>query len=164
MKKIALLSAAVLALLSMAGCAQDIGMGKGKAPPPVVTKGWASDWKGLATVPVLHFLELCLSTPVNPSAMSFLVTLAGVIGRLCFWLGILTAIASIITAIGALAYPPNPPPAFWHYDFPILASCGLWAVAAVAVGWAIRYVLSGLSGLSRRWRQALSATRRGSLR
>jgi hypothetical protein len=39
MKKIALLSAAVLALLSMAGCAQDIGMGKGKAPPPVVTKG-----------------------------------------------------------------------------------------------------------------------------
>jgi len=38
-KKIALLTAAVLALLSMAGCAQDIGMGKGKAPPPVVTKG-----------------------------------------------------------------------------------------------------------------------------
>jgi hypothetical protein len=82
--------------------------------------------------------------------MSFLVTLAGVIGRLCFWLGILTAMASIITAIGALAYPPNPLPAFWHYDFPILASCGLWAVAAVTVGWAIRYVLSGLSGLSRR--------------
>jgi hypothetical protein len=39
MKKVALLTAAVLALLSIAGCAQDIGMGKGKAPPPVVTKG-----------------------------------------------------------------------------------------------------------------------------
>jgi len=39
MKKIALLTAAVLALLSMAGCAQDMAMGKGKAPPPVVTKG-----------------------------------------------------------------------------------------------------------------------------
>jgi hypothetical protein len=77
--------------------------------------------------------------------MSFLATLVGVIGRLCFWLGILTAIASIIIAIGALAYPPNPPPDFWRYDFPILASCGLWAVAAVAVGSAIRYVLSGLS-------------------
>ena len=77
--------------------------------------------------------------------MSFLVTLVGVIGRLCFWLGILTAIASIVSAIGALAYPPNPPPDFWHYDLPILASCGLWAVAAVAVGWAIRNVLSGPS-------------------
>jgi hypothetical protein len=39
MKKIALLTAAVLTLLSVAGCAQDMGMGKGKAPPPVVTKG-----------------------------------------------------------------------------------------------------------------------------
>jgi len=39
MKKIALLTAAALALLSVAGCAQDMGMGKGKAPPPVVTKG-----------------------------------------------------------------------------------------------------------------------------
>jgi len=37
MKKLALSVAAVLALLSMAGCAQYIG--KGKAPPPVVTKG-----------------------------------------------------------------------------------------------------------------------------
>ena len=77
--------------------------------------------------------------------MSLLVTLVGVIGRLCFWIGILIGIASIITAIGALAYPPNPPPNFWRYDFPILTSCGLWAVAAVAVGWAIRYVLSGQS-------------------
>ena len=77
--------------------------------------------------------------------MSFLVTLVGVIGRICFWLGILTAIASIVSAIGALAYPPNPPPDFWRYDLPILASCGLWAVAAVTVGWAIRNVLSGPS-------------------
>jgi hypothetical protein len=37
MKKLALPVAAVLALLSIAGCAQYIG--KGKAPPPVVTKG-----------------------------------------------------------------------------------------------------------------------------
>jgi hypothetical protein len=37
MKKIALATAAVLALLSIAGCAQYVG--KGKAPPPVVTKG-----------------------------------------------------------------------------------------------------------------------------
>jgi hypothetical protein len=37
MKKLALSVAAVLALLSIAGCAQYIG--KGKAPPPVVTKG-----------------------------------------------------------------------------------------------------------------------------
>jgi hypothetical protein len=37
MKKLALLVATVLALLSIAGCAQYIG--KGKAPPPVVTKG-----------------------------------------------------------------------------------------------------------------------------
>jgi hypothetical protein len=81
--------------------------------------------------------------------MSLLVTLVGVIGRLCFWIGILIGIASIITAIGALAYPPNPPPNFWRYDFPILTSCGLWAVAAVAVGWAIRYVLSGHRGVSR---------------
>ena len=36
MKKLALSIAAVLALLSIAGCAQ---VGKGKAPPPVVTKG-----------------------------------------------------------------------------------------------------------------------------
>jgi hypothetical protein len=39
MKKAALLTAAVLSLLSVAGRAQDIGMSKGKAPPPVVTKG-----------------------------------------------------------------------------------------------------------------------------
>jgi|SoimicMinimDraft_5_1059733.scaffolds.fasta_scaffold587900_1 hypothetical protein len=38
MKKLALATAAVLALLSIAGCAWD-SMGKGKAPPPVVTKG-----------------------------------------------------------------------------------------------------------------------------
>jgi predicted small lipoprotein YifL len=37
MKKIALATAAVFALLSIAGCAQYVG--KGKAPPPVVTKG-----------------------------------------------------------------------------------------------------------------------------
>src|SRR5579872_5516411 len=36
MKKIALATAAILAILSVAGCAQ---VGKGKAPPPVVTKG-----------------------------------------------------------------------------------------------------------------------------
>jgi len=36
MKKIAFGTAIVLALLSIAGCAQT---GKGKAPPPVVTKG-----------------------------------------------------------------------------------------------------------------------------
>jgi hypothetical protein len=36
MKKIAIATAAVLALLSVAGCAN---VGKGKAPPPVVTKG-----------------------------------------------------------------------------------------------------------------------------
>jgi len=35
MKKLAFATAAVLALLSIAGCAT----GKGKAPPPVVTKG-----------------------------------------------------------------------------------------------------------------------------
>jgi hypothetical protein len=35
-KKLALATAAILALLSIAGCAQ---VGKGKAPPPVVTKG-----------------------------------------------------------------------------------------------------------------------------
>ena len=35
MKKIAIATAAVLALLSIAGCAN---VGKGKAPPPVVTK------------------------------------------------------------------------------------------------------------------------------
>jgi predicted small lipoprotein YifL len=39
MKKIALALAAVLGLMSMAGCAQDY-YGKGKAPPPpVITKG-----------------------------------------------------------------------------------------------------------------------------
>jgi hypothetical protein len=37
MKKLALPMAAILALLSIAGCAQYVG--KGKAPPPVVTKG-----------------------------------------------------------------------------------------------------------------------------
>jgi hypothetical protein len=37
MKKLFLAMAAVLALLSIAGCAQYYG--KGKAPPPVVTKG-----------------------------------------------------------------------------------------------------------------------------
>jgi hypothetical protein len=37
-KKVALALAAVLGLMSMAGCAQDY-IGKGKAPPPVVTKG-----------------------------------------------------------------------------------------------------------------------------
>ena len=37
MKKVALFTAAVLAVLSIAGCAQYLG--KGKAPPPVVTKG-----------------------------------------------------------------------------------------------------------------------------
>ena len=36
MKKFALATVAVLALLSIVGCAQT---GKGKAPPPVVTKG-----------------------------------------------------------------------------------------------------------------------------
>ena len=42
MKKLSLAMAAVLALLSIAGCAQYYGqefVGKGKAPPPVVTKG-----------------------------------------------------------------------------------------------------------------------------
>ncbi|MGA8323647.1 MAG: ABC transporter [Xanthobacteraceae bacterium] len=41
MKKISVAMAAVLALLSIAGCAQYNGeyYGKGKAPPPVVTKG-----------------------------------------------------------------------------------------------------------------------------
>ena len=37
MKKLSLAMAAVLAVLSIAGCAQYVG--KGKAPPPVVTKG-----------------------------------------------------------------------------------------------------------------------------
>jgi outer membrane murein-binding lipoprotein Lpp len=36
MKKFVIATAAVLALLSIAGCADT---GKGKAPPPVVTKG-----------------------------------------------------------------------------------------------------------------------------
>jgi hypothetical protein len=38
MKKIAFATAALLALLSVAGCASGT-YGKGKAPPPVVTKG-----------------------------------------------------------------------------------------------------------------------------
>jgi len=37
MRKFAAAMAAALALLSIAGCAQYVG--KGKAPPPVVTKG-----------------------------------------------------------------------------------------------------------------------------
>jgi hypothetical protein len=37
MKMLTLSMAAVLALLSIGGCAQYVG--KGKAPPPVVTKG-----------------------------------------------------------------------------------------------------------------------------
>jgi len=36
MKKLVIATAAVLTLLSIAGCADT---GKGKAPPPVVTKG-----------------------------------------------------------------------------------------------------------------------------
>ena len=41
MKALALLTAAALTVLSVAGCAQyaDGYYGKGKAPPPVVTKG-----------------------------------------------------------------------------------------------------------------------------
>ena len=38
MKKLSLAVATMLALLSIAGCAQ-YEMGKGKAPPPVITKG-----------------------------------------------------------------------------------------------------------------------------
>jgi hypothetical protein len=37
MKKLSLVMAAILTLLSIAGCAQYYG--KGKAPPPVLTKG-----------------------------------------------------------------------------------------------------------------------------
>ncbi len=37
MKKLALATAAILALLSITACAQYVG--KGKAPPPLVTKG-----------------------------------------------------------------------------------------------------------------------------
>jgi predicted small lipoprotein YifL len=37
MKKLSLVMAVMLTLLSIAGCAQYYG--KGKAPPPVVTKG-----------------------------------------------------------------------------------------------------------------------------
>jgi hypothetical protein len=37
MKKLSLVMVATLVLWGMAGCAQD--MGKGKAPPPVITKG-----------------------------------------------------------------------------------------------------------------------------
>jgi hypothetical protein len=37
MKKLAVITVAAVALLSIAGCAQYVG--KGKAPPPVVTKG-----------------------------------------------------------------------------------------------------------------------------
>jgi predicted small lipoprotein YifL len=36
MKKVAVGTAVILAILSLAACAQ---VGKGKAPPPVVTKG-----------------------------------------------------------------------------------------------------------------------------
>jgi hypothetical protein len=61
MTKIAVLTAAALALLTVAASAQYGGpyYGKGKAPPPppVVTKGWASDWKGPAIVPVLYLSE-----------------------------------------------------------------------------------------------------------
>jgi hypothetical protein len=39
MKKLALVTAAILALSSVAASAQTYGVGKGKAPPPVVTKG-----------------------------------------------------------------------------------------------------------------------------
>jgi hypothetical protein len=39
MKKLSLAIATVLTLLSIAGCAQYYEHGKGKAPPPVVTKG-----------------------------------------------------------------------------------------------------------------------------
>jgi hypothetical protein len=38
MKKFSLAMAAALSLLSIAGCAQ-YDIGKGKAPPPVITKG-----------------------------------------------------------------------------------------------------------------------------
>ena len=37
MKKLAVGTAGILAILSLAACAQ---VGKGKAPPPVVTKGY----------------------------------------------------------------------------------------------------------------------------
>ena len=37
MKKLAIATVAMLTFLSIAGCAQYVG--KGKAPPPVVTKG-----------------------------------------------------------------------------------------------------------------------------
>ena len=39
MKALALLTAAALTLLSVGASAQTYGIGKGKAPPPVVTKG-----------------------------------------------------------------------------------------------------------------------------
>jgi branched-subunit amino acid ABC-type transport system permease component len=70
-----------------------------------------------------------------------MLTILNHLGRLCFWIGMLIAIAAIVTAIGALAYPPLSAD-FWRYDLPIIASCGLWAVGAIAIGWAIRYVLS----------------------
>jgi len=38
-KALALLTAAALTLFSVAASAQTYGVGKGKAPPPVVTKG-----------------------------------------------------------------------------------------------------------------------------
>jgi len=39
MKALALLTAAALTLISVAASAQTYGVGKGEAPPPVVTKG-----------------------------------------------------------------------------------------------------------------------------
>jgi hypothetical protein len=39
MRALALLMAAALTLFSVAASAQTYGIGKGKAPPPVVTKG-----------------------------------------------------------------------------------------------------------------------------
>ena len=36
MKKLALVMAAIVTLLSVSGC---VGIGKGKAPPPIITKG-----------------------------------------------------------------------------------------------------------------------------
>jgi hypothetical protein len=56
MKKLALSMAAVLTLLSIAGCAQYVG--KGKAPPPVVTKGEASEFEEGRPLAGLFFLGL----------------------------------------------------------------------------------------------------------
>jgi hypothetical protein len=66
MKMIALLTAVAMTFFSVAAHAQYEGpyYGKGKAPPPpVVTKGWASNWRGPAIVPVPHPLELHVSRP-----------------------------------------------------------------------------------------------------